>query len=1085
MKLIKASSSSVKSCHRLGDAAALVLDLKHLQAHKQDGHAYELPLPDYVVADEEHPGLEHRSTLQLFVALEHGELQPLGPAHSPKEMRKWEEQIVAAGGGAYRHWREAMTRGFEHTGSRLWFSTPQNVALKDLSRLVAVVFPMAPKMGFVEVVHKPDKKAKEYDPTKRRRRKEIHRELFFETFPTLGVEPHLAERPEETLQGVQYLWRTSHHDEFNMELQPGEIYEKRMPYAFAEYFGRFEKSGAVLFPPPACYQYYENKVALTRLFQESNVLMPETWVFSSLADAMAHRDQVNLPVVLKDPYGYSSIGLLQAENTPELIQAFQTFFTQAKPGVEVLVQKKVRALKEARVTYVDGRPFHGYWRIRQSLKSASAASTRGGFQDFNFPLETIAPFVQNFANKTGVPVGGVDLIWKDNPDVQQEPYTLEVSPTSDINPPSPPDWKEGYAEFKHTKGFRNVYLRIRRKWAEAMALAVLDRHRRSKRHLFIGMETLFQNSEVAPDALDVLLDLRRSFFIRLLVLAKKGQKDPVSSTLGSLQSHKLVQFDDVIFLQNSNHRISYLDPTSLLLDFLDKDSEKQLQELMIPFLNIAELSWKEVPPQIARLPSPSQPSTAKPPTIPAPTPPPSAQSLQPQPTPSPSKRTEVLERGDCPSVVTGRASWRQVPSKDLEIIQEKTAEDAVVKKCERRGQALVFHLNLLKAEKIQKNAYEMPFPRFIIADEFGSWRSKRSTLQLFSVDSNGAFHPLGPAHSSHENIAEKGNGAFSHWRHHITDGTQGKSMLRFSTRKNIPLKKVQDMVAVVHPMVPPMGWIEFTEGKHVNHEELFREMFLQTFPTVGVSRPHLIDRATETISGVRYMWRVGGAHEFELPLQEGELYEKRLPYQIAEWYAQFSQRGGILYPPPETYVYYQNKVGLAKLFNERKVKIPATWVFSTFEEAEAEQDNVQFPVVIKDPYGYSSLGLMQAANKEEFLKNVKLHFEHALPGVETIVQSKVVALREARVTYIEGRPFHAYWRIRKSLDSASAASNLGGFQDFDFPMRDIAPYVARFANKTGIPVGGVDFIWEAEDADVKTTPYTLEVSPTSDINPFG
>lgn len=35
---------------------------------------------------------------------------------------------------------------------------------------------------------------------------------------------------------------------------------------------------------------------------------------------------------------------------------------------------------QARVTYVDGRPFHGYWRIRQSLKSASAASTRGGFQ---------------------------------------------------------------------------------------------------------------------------------------------------------------------------------------------------------------------------------------------------------------------------------------------------------------------------------------------------------------------------------------------------------------------------------------------------------------------------------------------------------------------------------------------------------------------------------------------------------------------------------------------------------------------------------------------------------------------------------
>ena len=51
------------------------------------------------------------------------------------------------------------------------------------------------------------------------------------------------------------------------------------------------------------------------------------------------------------------------------------------------------------------------------------------------------------------------------------------------------------------------------------------------------------------------------------------------------------------------------------------------------------------------------------------------------------------------------------------------------------------------------------------------------------------------------------------------------------------------------------------------------------------------------------------------------------------------------------------------------------------------------------------------------------------------LRPKVVALREARVSYIDGRPFHAYWRIRKSLDSASAASNLGGYQSFNFPMK--------------------------------------------------
>ena len=37
----------------------------------------------------------------------------------------------------------------------------------------------------------------------------------------------------------------------------------------------------------------------------------------------------------------------------------------------------------------------------------------------------------------------------------------------------------------------------------------------------------------------------------------------------------------------------------------------------------------------------------------------------------------------------------------------------------------------------------------------------------------------------------------------------------------------------------------------------------------------LIKLASELASLDRYVWRVGGNHEFELPLKEGELYEKR------------------------------------------------------------------------------------------------------------------------------------------------------------------------------------------------------------------
>ena len=51
-------------------------------------------------------------------------------------------------------------------------------------------------------------------------------------------------------------------------------------------------------------------------------------------------------------------------------------------------------------------------------------------QDFNFPLETIAPFVQNFANKTGVPVGGRHAasseIFEMLPRAQQYPFLCRI-----------------------------------------------------------------------------------------------------------------------------------------------------------------------------------------------------------------------------------------------------------------------------------------------------------------------------------------------------------------------------------------------------------------------------------------------------------------------------------------------------------------------------------------------------------------------------------------------------------------------------------------------------------------------------------
>ncbi|CAE6963250.1 cobD [Symbiodinium sp. CCMP2456] len=522
MKIIKAGSSTVaKACHRAGDA--LVFDLRLQEVKRTAGYAYEMRRARSRERPTQHLHLsasDARNPGNMF--------RPRNPG-----WRFIEEQIQTVGDGAFVHWREPLSEGPFGT-SKLRFSTPDNVDLKEISQLRAVVFPLSPRMGFVEFVHKPNK-------------------------------------PQDTLPGVAYLWRASHvaavsyasgshHDEFNLDLPPGEVFEKRMPYAFAEFFGSFEETGAVLYPPPQCYKYYENKamgVALTKLFQDANVQMPLTWVFRDLSDAVARQEEVQLPVVIKAVSLAEDSSLktwyfthveLQAETPSELMQA--------KPGIEALVQKKVQALREARVTYVDGRPFHGYWRIRQSLKSASAASTRGGYQDFNFPLSELAPFVASFANKTGIPVGGVDLIWQ-----EKDPDLHKVSPTSDINPPSPPDWNEGYAEFKHTKGFRNAYIGIR------------------QRRGFEGMPALWHGNgadEVAltPQAASALQQLRRSFFIRILAVPEDLAKD-------------------VTLLRTTEQRSHYVGKEALLLDILDTKGANALQERGVRVINLLERGWDQ------------------------------------------------------------------------------------------------------------------------------------------------------------------------------------------------------------------------------------------------------------------------------------------------------------------------------------------------------------------------------------------------------------------------------------------------------------------------------------------------------------
>mmetsp|Transcript_64122 Transcript_64122/g.114058 ORF Transcript_64122/g.114058 Transcript_64122/m.114058 type:complete len:230 (-) Transcript_64122:19-708(-) len=200
---------------------------------------------------------------------------------------------------------------------------------------------------------------------------------------------------------------------------------------------------------------------------------------------------------------------------------------------------------------------------------------------------------------TGIPVGGVDFIWSSaDPDVTLEPYTLEVSPTSDINPATPPGWKQTYADFKLAKDFRKEYLGVRRKWTDSMALAVVDRYRRSRPHLFIGLDALVDdNDKVDPKnqakkgVQKIVEALRRTFFVRIMAVRGPEHQDAFAATQSWLHMAG-VEHDDLILLQKHEHKLYYLDEDSLLLDEVDNDFGTKLKAAGLHFVNSGDFDFK-------------------------------------------------------------------------------------------------------------------------------------------------------------------------------------------------------------------------------------------------------------------------------------------------------------------------------------------------------------------------------------------------------------------------------------------------------------------------------------------------------------
>lgn len=149
-----------------------------------------------------------------------------------------------------------------------------------------------------------------------------------------------------------------------------------------------------------------------------------------------------------------------------------------------------------------------------------------------------------------------------------------------------------------------------------MVLAAIDRYRRAKRHLFVGIDHVVARSAErlrggrkdaakvmqdppVPDAVEALRELRSRYFIRFLAV-RGSYEDAFNVTQTWLDAHGFA-YDDLIIVQTTDDKLAYLTEHSVLVQetdtsppFLAKLTKANVRFVQFPLGG----TWSDIMPRL-------------------------------------------------------------------------------------------------------------------------------------------------------------------------------------------------------------------------------------------------------------------------------------------------------------------------------------------------------------------------------------------------------------------------------------------------------------------------------------------------------
>jgi glutathione synthase/RimK-type ligase-like ATP-grasp enzyme len=239
------------------------------------------------------------------------------------------------------------------------------------------------------------------------------------------------------------------------------ISESCNPYMLANYsmslyftLKLIESQNNILFPKIENVLLWENKAYMHRKFKELDISNPETIILDR-NDSIEQIKLPTFPLLVKEIHSAGSRGIHLVNDNKELVKVIDEIFS--KGHKEILIQKLVNMRKDLRLVLRGDKIVSFYWRINPDNKWKPTATSFGGFTRFDdFPNIWLSLFIE-YLKRLELETAAFDITWE-NDDISSLPLVLEVSPSYQLNPELPSNYKNiPYKTWKKKLFIKNSY----------------------------------------------------------------------------------------------------------------------------------------------------------------------------------------------------------------------------------------------------------------------------------------------------------------------------------------------------------------------------------------------------------------------------------------------------------------------------------------------------------------------------------------------------------------------------------------------------------------------------------------------------